>query len=178
MLYTTFKFHWGPTQNGWSLFAVGVVAATVQGALLGRLLKRFTPARLAVMGLVSSTLAFVGFGLVTQGWMMYVVVLANLLGNTVSAAMQSLISGAADSSSQGQTMGSVSSLNSLTAVIAPMFGAPLLGAVSHLPAGDWRIGAPMYFCAALQALALGLAITHFRKVRRTRLATTTPAVTP
>jgi MFS transporter, DHA1 family, tetracycline resistance protein len=178
VLYTTFKFQWGPTQNGWSLFAVGVVAATVQGALLGRLLKRFTPARLAVMGLVSSTLAFVGFGLVTQGWMMYVVVLANLLGNTVSAAMQSLISGAADGSSQGQTMGSVSSLNSLTAVIAPMFGAPLLGAVSHLPAGDWRIGAPMYFCAALQALALGLAVTHFRSVRRTRLATSTPAVTP
>ncbi|ODV10016.1 MAG: tetracycline transporter [Rubrivivax sp. SCN 70-15] len=178
VLYTTFKFHWGPTQNGWSLFAVGMVAATVQGALLGRLLKRFTPARLAVMGLVSSTLAFVGFGLVTQGWMMYVVVLANLLGNTVSAAMQSLISGAADGSSQGQTMGSVSSLNSLTAVIAPMFGAPLLGAVSHLPAGDWRIGAPMYFCAALQALALGLAITHFRKVRRTRLAPAIPAATP
>jgi DHA1 family tetracycline resistance protein-like MFS transporter len=170
VLYATFKFGWGPTENGWSLFAVGVVSALVQGALLGRLLKRFSPQRLAVMGLVSSTLAFVAFGLVTEGWMMYVVIGLNLLGNTVAAAMQSLFSSAADSTEQGQTMGSISGLNSLMAVIAPMLAAPLLATVSHLPAGDWRIGAPMFFCAALQALALVFAVTHFRSQRRIRRA--------
>jgi DHA1 family tetracycline resistance protein-like MFS transporter len=171
VLYATFKFHWGPTENGYSLFAVGICSALVQGVLLGRLLKRFSPQRLAVYGLVSSTLAFIAFGLVTEGWMMYVVIFANLLGNTVAASMQSLISSAADGNEQGQTMGAVSGLNSLMAVIAPMFAAPLLGVVSHLPAGDWRIGAPMFFCAALQALALVFAVTHFRRARRLRLAT-------
>lgn len=166
VLYATFKFGWGPTENGWSLFAVGVVSAVVQGALLGRLLKVFTPQKLAVMGLLSSTLSFVAFGLVTEGWMMYVVIVANVLGNTVAATMQSLISSAASGSEQGQTMGSVSGLNSLMAVIAPMFAAPLLGAVSHFPAGDWRIGAPLFFCAALQALALMFAISHFRSHRQ------------
>ena len=164
VLYTTFKFHWGPTENGWSLFAVGIVSALVQGVLLGRLLKRFTAQRLAVMGLVSSTLAFAAWGLVTEGWMMYPVIFANLLGAAVAATTQSLISSAADARNQGQTMGALSGLSSLTAVIAPAFGAPLLGLVSHLPAGDWRIGAPMYFCAALQALALVLAVIHFRRV--------------
>ncbi len=173
VLYTTFKFHWGPGQNGWSLFAVGLVAALVQGVLLGRLLKRYTPQRLAVMGLVSSTLAFVAFGLVTQGWMMYLVIAANVLGNTVAASMQSLVSAAADGSEQGQTMGAVSSLNSLMAVIAPTLAAPLLGLVSHYPAGDWRIGAPMFFCAALQALALAFAVSHFRRSRRLRLQAAT-----
>jgi DHA1 family tetracycline resistance protein-like MFS transporter len=67
-------------------------------------------------------------------------------------------------------MGSVSSLNSLMAVLAPVIGAPLLGLVSHLPKGDWRIGAPFYFCAALQLAALLLAWVHFRGVRRARLA--------
>ena len=170
VLYGTFRFHWGPTDSGWSLFAIGIVAALVQGVLLGRLLKRFTPQRLAVLGLVSSTLAFIGFGLATEGWMMYVVIVANVLGNTVAATMGSLISAAADGSEQGQTMGSVSGLNSLMAVIAPMFAAPLLGAVSHLSPGDWRIGAPMFFCALLQALALAFAVTHFRKTRRLALA--------
>jgi MFS transporter, DHA1 family, tetracycline resistance protein len=173
VLYATFKFGWGPTENGWSLFAVGVVAAVVQGGLMGRILKHTTTQRLAVMGLLSSTAAFVGFGLVTEGWMMYVVIFANILGNTVSAAMQSLVSSAASGSEQGQTMGSISGLNSLMAVIAPLLAAPLLGAVSHLPHGDWRIGAPMYFCAALQGLALILAITHFRGVRRLRAAAST-----
>ena len=176
VLYTTFKFHWGPTENGWSLFAVGIVSALVQGVLLGRLLKRFSRERLAMWGLVSSTLAFAGWGLATEGWMMYAVIFVNLLGATIAATMQSLISGAADPTRQGQTMGAISSLNSLMAVIAPLFGAPLLAMVSHYPAGDWRIGTPMYFCAALQALALALAYTHFRQSRRAALATT--AATP
>jgi DHA1 family tetracycline resistance protein-like MFS transporter len=170
VLYTTFKFGWGPTQNGWSLFAVGIVSAVVQGGLLGRLLKVLSPQRLAVYGLVSSTLAYVAFGLVTEGWMMYVVILSNILGNTVGAAMQSLVSGAANKSEQGQTMGSISGLNSLMAVIAPIMSAPLLGIVSHLPKGDWRIGAPLFFCALLQGLALLFALLHFKRARRLELA--------
>lgn len=162
VLYTTFKFGWGPTENGWSLFAVGLVSAIVQGGLLGRLLKIWTPRRLALMGLVSSMLAYAAWGLVTEGWMMYVVIVANLLGTAVTAVVNSLVSGAAEKSEQGQTMGAVSGLNSLMAVIAPTMAAPLLGAVSGYPPGDWRIGLPMYFCAALQALALAFAIAHFR----------------
>lgn len=49
------------------------------------------------------------------------------------------------------------------AVVAPALGAALLGIVSHLPQGDWRIGAPFYFCAVLQAAALVLAVLHFRQ---------------
>ena len=59
----------------------------------------------------------------------------------------------------------MASLGSLMAVLAPMFGAPLLGVVSHLPKGDWRIGAPFYFCALLQAVSLYLAVRHFRRQR-------------
>ena len=166
VLYTTFRFGWGPAQNGWSLFAVGIVSAVVQGALLGRLLKRFKAPRLAMMGLLSSTLAFIFWGLATEGWMMYPVIFANLLGSVVAATMQSLISAAADPAKQGQTMGAVSSLGSLMAVIAPMFGGPLLATVSELPPHDWRVGAPMFFCAALMAASLGLAWLHFRHLRR------------
>jgi DHA1 family tetracycline resistance protein-like MFS transporter len=37
--------------------------------------------------------------------------------------------------------------------------------VSHLEKGDWRIGAPLYFCAALQAMSLALAVYHLRRHR-------------
>ncbi len=169
VLYTTFKFGWGPQENGWSLFAVGLMSALVQGVLLGRLLKRFSPQRLAIAGLVSSTLAYIGWGAATEGWMMFAVVFCNVLGFTVAASLQSIISGAADATTQGRTMGAVSGLQSLMAVVAPVIGAPLLGVVSHLPRGDWRIGAPFYFCALVQAIALGLAATHFHNARRGRL---------
>jgi len=165
VLYTTFKFGWGPLENGWSLAAVGVVSAIVQGLLLGRLLRRFSPRRLAVLGLLSSTLAYLLWGAATQGWMMFAIIFLNLLGATVAASIQSIISSAADPRSQGQALGAVGGLNSLMAVIAPVLGAPLLTMVSHLPKGDWRIGTPFYFCALLQAVSLAVAVVHFRRTR-------------
>ena len=177
VLYTTFKFGWGPLENGWSLAAVGIVSVAVQGFLLGRMLKWFSPQRLAVIGLVSSALAYGLWGAATQGWMMFAVIGVNLLGATVTAAVNSMISSAADSRSQGQTMGAVNSLNGLMAVVAPMLGAPLLALVSDLPRGDWRIGAPFYFCAALQTASLYLAFVHFRRQRaRAPVAAATAAM--
>jgi DHA1 family tetracycline resistance protein-like MFS transporter len=170
VLYTTFKFGWGPLENGLSLLAVGITSALVQGVLLGRLLKRFGAKRLALIGLASSTVTYFAFGAATAGWMMYAIIVIGLLGGTAQAAIQSLISGAADARSQGATMGAVSSINSMAAVLAPLIGAPLLGLVSHYQQGDWRIGAPFYFCAVLQACAFVLALNHFRRQRDDRLA--------
>jgi len=169
VLYTTFKFGWGPRDNGWSLAAVGVISAIVQGLLLGRILRLISVRRLAVLGLISSTLAYALWGAASYSWMMYAIIFVNLLGPTVSATIQSIISSAADAHSQGKTLGAVAGLNSLMAVIAPAIGAPLLTAVSHLPKGDWRIGAPFYLCALLQAAALLLTVMHFRSERRERL---------
>ncbi len=166
VLYTSFKFGWGPAQNGWALFAVGLMSVLVQGFLLKHLLLRYSARTLALVGLTASTLTYFAFGAATQGWMMFVIiVLGNLLGGGASAVIQSLVSNAADSRSQGQTMGSVSALNSLMAVIAPVVSAPLLGMVSHLPAGDWRIGLPFYFCAVLQLAGTLVALRHFRHAR-------------
>ncbi len=166
VLYNSFKFGWGPSENGWSLAVVGMVAVLVQGVLMGRLLKRYAPPKLAIMGLISSVLAYTLWGAATEGWMMYAVIALNLLGGTVNASVQSMISSAADSKSQGQTMGAVSALSSLMAVVAPILGAPLLAMVSHLPQGNWRMGAPFFFCAVLQVASLALAVMHLRRHRR------------
>jgi DHA1 family tetracycline resistance protein-like MFS transporter len=166
VLYTTFKFGWGPAQNGWSLFTVGVMSVFVQGFLLKHLLKRFAPHKLAVIGLVASSLTYLGFGLASEGWMMFVVIIVGtMLGGGAAAVIQSQVSNAADSRSQGQTMGSVSALNSLMAVMAPVIAASLLGLVSHRPKGDWLIGLPFYFCACLQIVGAVIAYRHFRRQR-------------
>ncbi len=169
VLYTAFKFGWGPLENGWSLFAVGLMSALVQGLLLKHLLRRFAVQRLVVMGLVSSSLCYLAWGLAPAGWLMIVVIGFNVLGFAVTAVMQSIVSNAADESTQGRTLGAVSSLNSLMAVVAPVIGAALLGFVSHLPQGDWRMGAPYYFCAALQAAAMLIAWRHFARARTLKL---------
>jgi DHA1 family tetracycline resistance protein-like MFS transporter len=162
VLYTKFKFGWGPGQVGYSLLAVGIVSVLSQGVLLRPLLKRFSPQRLAIVGMSSASLAYLGFGLATEGWMMYVVICANLLGGVAAAAMQSIISNAADATTQGRTAGAVSSLNSLMAVFAPVVALELLRWVSHRPPGDILIGLPFFTCAALQALAMWITLSFFR----------------
>ena len=164
VLYTTFKFGWGPAHNGWALFTVGLMSVLVQGFLLKHLLLRFSARALAIVGLGVSSLTYLSFGAATAGWMMFVIIiLGNLLGGGATAVIQGLVSNAADARSQGTTMGSVAALNSLMAVIAPVVSAPLLGMVSHLQPGDWRIGLPFYFCAALQAIGTVIAARHFKR---------------
>jgi DHA1 family tetracycline resistance protein-like MFS transporter len=170
VLHGSFKFGWGPRENGWSLFAVGLMSVFVQGYLLGKLLKRFSPERLATIGLISSTIAYFAWASTTQGWQMFAIIFVNVLGFTTQASIQSLVSKAASADNQGQTMGAVSSLTSLMSVMAPLLASPLLGLVSHLPQHDWRIGLPFFFCGVLQSIALGLAVVHFRSERRLRLA--------
>jgi len=163
VLYTTFRFGWTPRENGISLFAVGAVTAVVQGALLGMLLKRFGERWIVVAGLASGALAFLFYGLAQQGWVMYAVIVANIVGFAVGPALQGMISKNVDERSQGITMGSLNSVSSIMLVIAPLIGAPLLATVSHLPPHDWRVGAPFYASALLQVASLVFAIVHFRR---------------
>ena len=46
---------------------------------------------------------------------------------------------------------------------ARLTGSPLLAAVSHYPQGDWRIGAPFYLCAAIQAIAAVIGLRYFSR---------------
>ncbi|MBL8287113.1 MAG: MFS transporter [Rubrivivax sp.] len=163
VLYTKFRFGWGPGEVGWSLFAVGVVSALSQGVLLKPVLKRVSPQRLAVAAMVSGAIAYAAFGLATAGWMIYVIIGLNLLGGMAAAAVQGMVSNAADARTQGQTMGAVASLNSLMAVLAPVFGLEMLRWVADKHAHDWLIGLPLYASSALMVVAVVIAVRFFRR---------------
>ncbi len=169
-LYTEFKFGWTPKDNGLSLFAVGMMAVLVQGGLLRQFQKFMPTERLVRIGLVSSTIAFAAWGLVPEGWMMYVVIVANVFGYMVQPGLQSLVANAVDPTRQGESMGAVSSINSVAAVLGPLMGSPLLALVSHHPQGDWRIGAPFYLCAAIQCIAAFLGLRYLSRLVQPKAA--------
>ena len=102
------------------------------------------------------------FGLATEGWMIYAIIALNLLGGMASAAVQGMVSNAADARTQGQTMGAVSSLNSLMAVIAPIISLEMLRWVADRHAHDWLIGLPLYASSALMVVAVIIAVRFFR----------------
>jgi DHA1 family tetracycline resistance protein-like MFS transporter len=163
VLYTHYKFGWGPKDNGLSLFAVGVMAVLVQGVLLRPIMRWMSPKRIVLLGLASSVLTNSLWGAAQAGWMMYAAIGVGLLGYAAGPALQGVISNAADARNQGETMGTLWGLNSIMAVAGPVIGPGLMGLVADLPAGDWRVGLPFYFCAALQALSLLFAWRHFSR---------------
>ncbi|MET0264070.1 MAG: MFS transporter [Duganella sp.] len=162
VLYTTFRFSWTPGQNGFALFCVGLTAAVVQAGLLGMLIKRWGEVRLSLLGLTSGALTYLGYGLATQGWMMYVLIVCNVLAFAAGPALQSLISRATPAAEQGELMGSLQSISSAGVIVMPLIGAAILAQVSRLPADDWRIGATFFLCAAMQAGAIVVARRYFR----------------
>ncbi len=162
VLYTHFRFGWGTAENGWALTCVGIASAVVQAVLLGKLIRVFGEVRLSLIGLASSAITFLLYGLATESWMMYALILCNLLAFTTAPAMQAIMSKATDPRSQGALMGSLQSITSFALVIAPYFGATVLGQVSSLPRGDWRAGATFLICSILQASALLVAWLYFR----------------
>ena len=161
VLYTTFRFHWTPGENGAALFCVGVSAAVVQAGLLGILIKRFGDVRLSLLGLGSGALTYLLYGLATHGWMMYVLILCNVLSFAAGPALQGIISKSTPPNEQGELMGSLQSISSIGVIFMPLLGTAILGRVSHLPAGDWRIGSTFFVCAAMQAVAILVARRYF-----------------
>jgi MFS transporter, DHA1 family, tetracycline resistance protein len=166
VLYTTFRFGWGPRENGYSLFIVGIAAALGQTVMLRILLRSLGDVRTALFGLASSSIAYVLYGLATQGWMMYAIILANLCGFAAGPSLQGIVSKAVDPRHQGITLGSLNSISSIMGVVAPLVGAPILAAVSGLGPTDWRVGATFFLAAVAQVIALAQAFNHFRRRER------------
>jgi len=153
-LYTNFRFGWSPFEVGAALCCVGVGSTVMQAFLLDRLVKWLGETRLVLIGQTSGGLAFLLYGVATQGWMIYVVILFNIFSFASPAALQSIVSKANRSSGHGTLMGSMQSLRSLALVLAPLLGSAILATGSKLPASDWRMGSVYYVCAALQLGAL------------------------
>lgn len=161
VLYTSIRFGWQPLQNGLALCVVGLTSALVQGVLIGKLLQRWGEAKLAMMGMISASIVFVGYGLITDGKWLYALILTNFLSFAVSPALQAIISRAAGHHEQGLTQGSLNAVNSIMIVFAPIIGTSLLAKVSHLPHDDWRMGMSFFVCSLLELTALIMAWRHF-----------------
>lgn len=164
VLYTTFRFHWTTMDNGIALFTVGLLSAVVQGGLQGRLLRYFGEQRLLLIGYTSGTVAYFLYGAITAGWLMYVIIIANIMSFATGPTLQSIVSKASSAKEQGLTQGALNAINGLSIIFGPLIGTAILAQVGHLPSDDWRMGSSFFLCAALQGVALLLAWLHFRRL--------------
>ena len=166
VLSTELRFGWTPLQNGISLFMVGVCSVVMQGFLLGGVIKKLGEAKTALLGLSSSCLVLIMYGLAQQGWIIYMLIPCNIIGYAATPAIQAIFSKSVDARSQGAVMGSLASLGSVMSVFATLIGTSLFAQVGHLPRGDVLLGAPFFLAAFAQGMALLIACKHFLNAKK------------
>ncbi len=153
---TIARFGWSATDVGWSLVAVGLVGALVQGVLARRLIPRYGARNIIVAGAVSAIVAYLIYAFATVGWLMYVGIVVAALQGLVFPAIQGMMSAEVGADEQGELQGALSSSQSLSSIVGPplMTGSFALfsgsGAPVHLP------GAPFLLAAIFSAVALAI----------------------
>lgn len=158
VLFTAHRFGWDEQTNGLTLGLVGITAAIVQGGLVRPIIRRLGERQTVVLGLTISAIAFLGYGLANQGWMVLCIIVFGALGGVTGPAIQSIVAGSVEPSEQGKVQGALTSLMSLTNVFAPIFFATgLLGyftseqAAIELPGAPFLVGSVLFVVAMLVA---------------------------
>jgi MFS transporter, DHA1 family, tetracycline resistance protein len=161
MFYTQQKFGWDVAATGFSLTFVGIMTVIVMGGLTGVVVPRLGERRAIIVGFLLMTLGFFGYAFATQGWMLYVAIAIGSLGGIGTPAVQSVMSRQAGPSAQGELQGAVASLNSIAAVLSPVFMTQMFSYFSRPSAPIVFPGAPylvsgvlVFFCVLICARAV------------------------
>jgi DHA1 family tetracycline resistance protein-like MFS transporter len=163
VLYTGYRYGWDSRAVGHSLLAVGIGAAIVQGGLARRLIPKFGERNSVLAGFVIGSLAYVGYGLATEGWMIYVVIAVASFGGIAMPACQSLITKTVRGDEQGQVQGALTGVNSLANTFGPLIGSQIFAWSISASMDKPMPGAVFFSCAGMGALGGIVALYALKK---------------
>lgn len=165
VLHAGYRYGWNTQTNGLTLALVGVMAILVQGLLVRPTVRRLGERRTIMLGLTVSTLAFLGYGLASDGWMVLVIIVFGALAGLAMPAIQGLVAGTVGPSEQGEIQGALTSLTSLTSIFAPLiFTAGLFSFFTSDAAPMALPGAPFLLGSILFSVSLVVLMRLFRRI--------------
>jgi len=170
VLYTDYRYGWGPQIVGYTLGIVGLCSGLVQAVLVRHLMPSMGERRMILAGIALLIVGYVAFGLAPTAWMFIAGIPFLCLGGLAGPPAQSMITHQVGPAEQGRLQGALTSLQSLAGILGPALFANLFALFigSHAPTG--RLPGVAFVLAAVLALA-ALLLT----ARATR---SVPGVTP
>lgn len=160
--YTDFKFGWSAGDIGLSLMAVGLTTAIVQGGLTRILVPRLGEWRAIGISLTLAAFAYAGYGLATDGWMVYPIIVVGALAGIGQPALQGVISRIVPANAQGELQGAMTSMQSLSMVLGPLMMSRVFEHYSGSDAPVALPGAPFLLASVLTLVALFIALSAKR----------------
>lgn len=159
VLFSSYRFHWGPFETGLSLAGVGVMFVVGQGFLVRIVVPRLGERRAILMGLFVSAILTAAYGVIPQGWMVYPIMALGVFGWVIGQpATMGMMSKSVPANEQGLLQGAVASLTSLTSIVGPPIWTGLFGYFVSPAAPIIIPGAAFFAAAAVFLLALGIAL--------------------
>jgi len=143
------RFDWGPGMIGLSLGIFGIGIAIVQGLLIRPILRLIGERNAVILGLSIDVVAFVALAFVTNGWVALALTPLTALGSIAGPALQGIMSRTASDSQQGELQGTVTSINAVATIVAPL---AVTQTFWYFTAGDGPVylpGAPFLLSAIL-----------------------------
>jgi len=157
------KFSWDEAWVGYSLGFSGLLVAVVQLGLIRLIIPRIGTRKSLYIGAAFYSLGLLLFAFASSGWMMFVILVPYSLGNIASPALQSIITGQISASEQGALQGGLTSLMSVSTIIAP----PLMGSLFAWFTGNNAPflfpGAPFFVSGLLVLISIFLAARGMQK---------------
>lgn len=128
------QFGWGPEQNGYLFAFIGIIAAILQGGVVGKLANRFGEANLIVQGAFALAIgmALIPFCTTVEALVGAMVIVAYGF-SVINPSLNSLISLKTERTSQGAVMGSARSATTLARVVGPLWAGFIFASMGK----DW-----------------------------------------
>jgi len=161
--YTKYLYNWRDIEIGYSLAFVGIMVAIVKGGFIGWTQKYFGSTRSVYIGLIFYVLGLSLFAFANQPWMVYMFTLVYCLGGIAPPSLQAIISGRVHANEQGELQGIITSLISLSNILAPLIMTHLFYFFTKENAPVNFPGAPFVAAAILVSIGLALCVRELKK---------------
>lgn len=160
--FTMYKFGWDERMVGISMGAIGLAVGLVQGGVIRWLNPKIGNAKSILLGLVLYAIGLFLFSTAQQEWLMFAYLVPYCLGGIAGPAFQATISEHVPPDEQGQIQGTLSSLNSATAIIGPLLMTNTFYYFTHDQAPFTFAGAPFLLGGLLTLVSLYFAYTNLK----------------
>ncbi len=158
VLYTGYRYNWGPREVGLMLMATGVGNIFVQALLVRRVVKKIGERGALLSGLAMGAIGFAIYGLAATPAAYFCGMPVFALMGLAQPGLQGLMSQRVGPSQQGQLQGANASIMGLTGMIGPtLFTSTFAWAVAHNDSLHMP-GLPVLIASALLVAGLTIAV--------------------
>lgn len=152
------RFHFTPRDMAWFFLFMGVIVATIQGGLLGKIAKKIGEQKMLIVGAAAFTLGFVLVPNVYRVPLLYCVAFFIAIGQGLCyPALTSLVSQTAPESERGSMLGLAAAVGSLARFCGPLLSGVLYdvgGAAGSFYGGAVAMAASLLLAISIRKLAV------------------------